>query len=281
MLLRFAGAFSGSPFLLHDAKSLLATASAETRQQFARRLQAHDPLEQTLLLRLCGVQNAGAAEAAPNADSESAAMLAVLRLLDAFDRMPAAAQRTSKNVFVAFWLVGRLARAQPTDFRFAVWRLVLAQKLGLFVEALRLFERLAVKNIQLDSLGYLIADNAAALGHFGVAEALLERIFALYYANRREAGSMAAQALRKRAYDKFVDFCAFQFALENSLQWLLLEGDVVVANAVASVASHAELQAFCAMIEQKHSEKTLLSARQKQLLVDNRDRSLLSFDGAQ
>ena len=114
------------------------------------------------------------------------------------------------------------------NFVYKIYLIIVAQQIGLISFAFRLFEDLSIKNIQLDSLCYLAAENATDFGHFDIATQLFHRAFCLHYTNRKECAEAVSYCFRNVSYAKLIDFYGLSNTLENSLQWLLMEGEMLV-----------------------------------------------------
>ena len=163
------------------------------------------------------------------------------------------------------------------NFVYKIYLIIVAQQIGLFSFAFRLFEDLSIKNIQLDSLCYLAAENATDFGHFDIATQLFHRAFCLYYTNRKECAEAVSYCFRNASYAKLIDFYGLSNTLENSLQWLLMEGEMLVIEPLLTVKKPQDLSKHYTLNE-SHSEKIVLSPREISLVPDNRDLTVLEFE---
>ena len=198
----------------------------------------------------------------------------IIVLLDEFDKNHS---ENNANLNLAYPLTKELICKNPTNFYYQCIFICIAQYLGLYLAALDEFKKMDVKNIQLDSVLYLISENAADLGHFDHALDAFQRAFVLYYSNRKEVSEILAIAFKQGAYLKVIDFYAFQWSIENSLQWLMIEGEALAIEPLVSVQNPQDISNFYTLNE-TYSEKIILTPQEISQLVDNRDYNLIEFE---
>lgn len=209
-----------------------------------------------------------------NRDSEQFIFYQILMLLDEFDKD---AVKCTTKLNTAFALTKKLLKKCPNNFNFQCIFICIAQYLGLFLVALDEFKKMDVKNIQLDSVLYLLSENAADLGHFDCALDFFQRAFVIYFSNRKEVSEILTFAFKQGSYQKVTEFYEFQWTIENSLQWLMLEGEILGIEPVVSVQQQSDLNNFYTLNE-SYSEKIILSAEEAEQLIDNRDLQLIEFE---
>lgn len=84
--------------------------------------------------------------------------------------------------------------------------------------ALKMFRSLDIKQLQLDTLAYLISDHIVALGGFESAETFFQDTFFLYEECRNQSWSLIAEAFHSETYSHITDFYEFLKRLERSIQ---------------------------------------------------------------
>jgi hypothetical protein len=80
------------------------------------------------------------------------------------------------------------------------------------------FNALCVKQLQMDSLGYLITDSIIDLGFFGPTTSILDESFGIYDENKHQSWYLVADAFSNRKFSCIADFAEFGRRLEDSLQ---------------------------------------------------------------
>lgn len=101
---------------------------------------------------------------------------------------------------------------------FQLMRFVAAANLGIFLPDF--FDKLEIKCMQLDTLGYLMSDLAPIFLNFKSCKEVCRNSFNLYSSNRRDTWNLISQSLDNSSFISVLDFCEFSLRLENSLQYL-------------------------------------------------------------
>lgn len=154
----------------------------------ARWLGAHDELtaeaKRALAATLWRVYVAAMPLSATLKPSEAAhgdgiVAVAAQILLDAI-----AAGSDTSATWVALGMLQHAWQRSKANFHLTLPRVWLYCRLGAWAPAKQCFDILDVKHIQWDSLGYLIADHAAALAHFSDASSLLQEMLEFFHRGR-------------------------------------------------------------------------------------------------
>ena len=172
----------------------------------------------------------------------------------------------------AYLLVSELVSQDPSNFYYQIIFIAISQQLGLFLASYEEFERLAVKNIQLDLLLFLVCENSSLLGHFDISIDLFKRAFQLYHSNGKEISDLMQQSFRQSNYLQTIDFYSFKEKLENSLQWFLLEGETLLIDPLIKINQLQDLNLLSSLQDSYSNRQSNISQ-----LNDNRDFSILEI----
>ena len=102
--------------------------------------------------------------------------------------------------------------------------------LGRFNCSHKLFKNLEIKCLQLDTLGYLISDNALNFLALAECESFCNESSSLYGSNRRDTWALICQSLENQSFISALDFCEFYNRLERSIQHICTETNYVKIN---------------------------------------------------
>ena len=136
---------------MRDIYSMLQRSSPEQREAFKNHVLSNRPesISDSLfikcihLLRFCQHSILISIEILLEANTEESILLAVIQLLEEYD-----AFRKEENLNSAFVLLKELVQKEPLNFVYKIYLMIIAQQIGLFSFAFRLFEDLSIKNIQ-------------------------------------------------------------------------------------------------------------------------------------
>lgn len=108
--------------------------------------------------------------------------------------------------------------ASPSDFLIRTLLTIVYLSAGCIFSALETFRHLDIKQIQIDSLSYLIADHLLNLGDLNDAEVFFHESFFLYDDNRTQTLTVIAESCLKENYSKIPEFYSLFTRLEHSIQ---------------------------------------------------------------
>lgn len=94
-----------------------------------------------------------------------------------------------------------LSRSQ-FNFHFKLPLIRLYLNCGVFKRAHDLFDELAIKHIQFDTLGHFLVDMGTSLGHLRGCRSVLDAASAIYHSNLRETPEATCQAFRYSTFSK-------------------------------------------------------------------------------
>ncbi len=160
----------------------------------------------------------------------------------------------------------------PDDFSLKLFLILVYVSLGSASLALQVFRSLDIKQLQLDTLSYMISDHIVELGDTTDSEHFFHDSFYIYDDNRTQSWGFIAQALSRASYSNVAEFYEFARRLEYSLQ------------AVACICGTIRTELLCKPFEVVSSyvqglipEELFFDDNFMANLSDNRDRDVLDF----
>ena len=165
-------------------------------------------------------------------------------------------------------------RLQPEDFVLRLTSLLVWLRLGAVWEALEIFRTLDIKQIQLDTLAYLLSDHLLDLGDLTHAEAFFHEAFFIYDDNRSNSWSLLADAFGRGAYAQVPELYRFAQRLEHSIQAVAC---ILGTIRIELLRPKQTLEQLGAYLTGLRADELLFEDKFIPELCDNRDRSVVDF----
>ncbi|KAG0380880.1 N-alpha-acetyltransferase 25, NatB auxiliary subunit [Mortierella sp. AD032] len=99
--------------------------------------------------------------------------------------------------------------------------------LGAYNCAIGIYNTMAIKNVQHDTMSHFITDRATTFGMFNEALTQLYSAHEIYHNNEAETPEMILQAYKYSTFSKMEEFIEFQSRLENSLQKMISDREMI------------------------------------------------------
>jgi len=139
------------------------------------------------------------------------------------------------------------------------------RELGCFEQAIELFNDLAVKHVQLDSLSYLLTPGLYECGFYNEVQRQCQDIIKFHKHAARDAGDYSVKAYENGNYSKVVELCEFQSNnLAKSAQLAAAYADLSIVTLVMDKHSLVETSSFVeelmgSKLLPKHRDVTMAS----------------------
>lgn len=201
---------------------------------------------------------------------EDLIILAVYSLLDLFGSKP-----SISCIIQSLAMLKRGIQENAFNFELKLLAIRLYEKIGALKPALSLFKSLDIKNIQLDTLSFVVSDLASTLGSFDESIILAVENLVIYQSNKRETPEMVIQAYRYGTFSKITEFIIFWEHLEYSIQRLLSSREIVRIEMMRNIKSISELANYLGNL---NSENIPFFDKTPEIIHDNRDKDIMNFD---
>ncbi|KAG0004483.1 N-alpha-acetyltransferase 25, NatB auxiliary subunit [Entomortierella chlamydospora] len=99
--------------------------------------------------------------------------------------------------------------------------------LGAFNCAAFIYNTMAIKHVQHDTMSHFITDRASSFGLFSEALSQLYSAHEIYHSNESETPEMIMQAYKYSTFSKMQEFIEFQSRLENSVQKMVADREMI------------------------------------------------------
>lgn len=158
------------------------------------------------------------------------------------------------------------------NFTIKMLLMLIYLRLGSVLLALDLFRSLEIKQLQLDTLAYLISDHLLELGDFEHAELFFHESFYIYDENRTQSWSLIAEAFSRGSYSNVPEFYEFARRLEYSMQAV-----ACICGTIRTELMTKDLEMIASYLEGLKSDELLFDSEFMANLSDNRDRDVVDF----
>jgi hypothetical protein len=162
--------------------------------------------------------------------------------------------------------------AAPDNFAAKLFLILVYLKLGSVLLALDLFRSLDVKQLQLDTLAYIISDHLLELGDLEHAELFFHESFFIYDENRTQSWSLIAEAFSRGSFSNVPEFYEFARRLEYSLQAV-----ACICGTIRTELLTKDLEVVASYLEGLKPDDLLFGDEFMLNLSDNRDRDVMDF----
>jgi hypothetical protein len=166
----------------------------------------------------------------------------------------------------------RAMDAAPDNFAAKLFLILVYLKLGSVLLALDLFRSLDVKQLQLDTLAYIISDHLLELGDLEHAELFFHESFFIYDENRTQSWSLIAEAFSRGSFSNVPEFYEFARRLEYSLQAV-----ACICGTIRTELLTKDLEVVASYLEGLKPDDLLFGDEFMLNLSDNRDRDVMDF----
>lgn len=114
--------------------------------------------------------------------------------------------------------IKKALRLDPENFIFKLFLLLMYVKTGAIFAALDLFKDLDIKQIQLDTLSYLVSDHLISLINLENSDLFFHESFFVYEDSRTQSWNLICESLLRDNYTNIAEFFEFSQKLEHSIQ---------------------------------------------------------------
>ncbi|XP_062523596.1 N-alpha-acetyltransferase 25, NatB auxiliary subunit-like [Corticium candelabrum] len=141
--------------------------------------------------------------------------------------------------------------------------------LGVFDPCARIFNSMEIRNIQLDTLGYLFLSPASSLGYFKTARKLAKMTLAYFFMSKKDTPEYVVSAYRSGSFHKILEIIQFQQKVQRSITFPMTVYDSTAFDVLVEASS---LDEICISL----SNATIWAVAQFfHVLLDNRDTKVL------
>lgn len=176
------------------------------------------------------------------------------------------------NVLRAAAYCREAVKLNPDNFGNKLVSILLYLKLGSVTLPLQLFRSLDIKQLQLDTLAYLISDHLIELGEFEHAELFFHESFFIYDENRTQSWSLIAEAISRSSYANVPEFFEFARRLEYSIQAV-----ACICGTIRHELLTRDLETLSSYLEGLKPEELIFDDDFMKNLSDNRDRDIIEL----
>ncbi|KAI8614335.1 N-acetyltransferase B complex non catalytic subunit-domain-containing protein [Chytriomyces sp. MP71] len=132
---------------------------------------------------------------------------------------------------------------------------------------------LDIKQVQLDTLTYIYADDFETYSPIDVASQITKKVLPIYLSNEKESPEMIIQAYKFGTYSKIPEFQKFHLRLRHSIQQAVSKRQVALLD-IISLSCGSKIKDLTGYLAQLDSKDFHFSDHDIQTLVDNRDRTM-------
>lgn len=160
----------------------------------------------------------------------------------------------------------------PENFAIKLLLIMIYLHLGNMTAPLALFRSLNIKQLQLDTLAFLISDHILELGDLQHAETFFHESFYIYDENRMSSWSLIAETLSRGSYANAPEFYEFARRLEYSMQAV-----ACICGTIKTEMITKDVEDISTYLAGLKAEELIFDAKFIKNLSDNRDRDVLEF----
>ncbi|XP_059620887.1 phagocyte signaling-impaired protein isoform X2 [Phlebotomus argentipes] len=194
--------------------------------------------------------------------SDPYALLAVHVMYDLSQRFNA-----SKHLVEALCLLQYLLSNSPNNFHAKLLSLKVYHFLGCGMGAMKIYETLDIKHIQLDSMGFIHCALLPSIGLPSIAKPLYDATLKFFTTSLKDSVEYLAMSYKFGSFSKLQEFMDFREKLANSLHYSLISVEAILMEIAGYCGTMAHnLSSFRSM--RIHPEEDKIKWDQ---LTDNRD----------
>ncbi|KAI9331961.1 N-acetyltransferase B complex non catalytic subunit-domain-containing protein [Obelidium mucronatum] len=196
-------------------------------------------------------------------------VLAALLILERFDQ-----NREKKSLlFRAILLLESGLQKSTYNFQMKIMLIRLYTFLGVSQPVVTHSLSLDVKQVLLDTLTYIYADDFERISPVNVSSRLVKKALAIYASNDKETPEMMIQAYKFGTYSKVPEFRNFQLRLSNSIQRAISVRQIALTEFL-SLSRPTQIEELIKFAGGLDSQKFITSVSDIDALRDNRDRTM-------
>lgn len=148
--------------------------------------------------------------------------------------------QSSEPLVEALCLLNYLLSNSPSNFHAKLLCLQIYHRLGCGWGAHETYERLDVKNVQLDSMGYLHCAQLPICGIPSIAKPLYDSTLKFFTASYKESLEFLAMCYKFGSFSKLQEFMDFRDRLSNSLHYALVSAETLISEMVCMSGTAAQ-----------------------------------------
>ncbi|KAI1317905.1 N-alpha-acetyltransferase 25, NatB auxiliary subunit [Mortierella claussenii] len=127
----------------------------------------------------------------------------------------------------AVFMLEHALSASKHNYQIKLVLIRIYELLGAFNCAIAIYNTMAIKHVQHDTMSHFITDRASSFGLFNEALSQLYSAHEIYHSNEAETPEMILQAYKYSTFSKMQEFIEFQSRLENSLQKMIADREMI------------------------------------------------------
>ncbi|ORY96032.1 N-acetyltransferase B complex non catalytic subunit-domain-containing protein [Lobosporangium transversale] len=143
--------------------------------------------------------------------------------------------------------------------------------LGAYNCATNIYNTMAIKHVQHDTLSHFITDRASNFGLFDLALAQLYSAHDIYHSTEAETPEMILQAYKYSTFSKMEEFIEFQSRLENSLQKIIADREIIRLE----ILKEDSVSRVIAWLQELEVDNLKYDAQFCESRIDNRDTTVM------
>ncbi|KAF9206876.1 N-alpha-acetyltransferase 25, NatB auxiliary subunit [Haplosporangium sp. Z 27] len=127
----------------------------------------------------------------------------------------------------AVFMLEHALSASKHNYQIKLVLIRIYELLGAFNCAIFIYNTMAIKHVQHDTMSHFITDRASSFGMFNEALTQLYSAHEIYHSNESETPEMILQAYKYSTFSKMQEFIEFQSRLENSIQKMIADREML------------------------------------------------------
>ncbi|KAI8909049.1 N-acetyltransferase B complex non catalytic subunit-domain-containing protein [Gorgonomyces haynaldii] len=178
---------------------------------------------------------------------------------------------TLQNILESIAILEYGLERSKFNFSFTILLVRLYIQLGAVGRAHTLYQKLDVKQVQLDSVSFVMSEDLELFGDYNKALLVFREALHVYDRNEIETPEMIAQAFRFDTYSKVPEFVDFRDRVRHSIQRSVFQRQLIRVDLVSQFSDLKEVVQYL-----NDLDITDLQLLDPSKLFDNRDTKLLS-----
>lgn len=180
-------------------------------------------------------------------------------------------EQKSKPLLEALALLSYVLKNSPSNFHVKLFALKIYQLFGCLTGAQDMYELLDIKNIQLDSMGYIHCNYLPLSGRFNFGKPTYEAALKFFTNSYKDRLAYITMSYRFGTFSKLLEFMDFRDKLTNSLHYSILSAESLILELVSLNGTiNQNLNSYKLLGINPQEDRTTWNE-----LSDNRDLSLL------
>lgn len=180
-------------------------------------------------------------------------------------------EQKSKPLLEALALLSYVLKNSPSNFHVKLFALKIYQLLGCLTGAQDMYDLLDIKNIQLDSMGYIHCNYLPLSGRFNFGKPTYEAALKFFTNSYKDRLAYITMSYRFGTFSKLLEFMDFRDKLTNSIHYSILSAESLILELVSLNGTiNQNLNSYKLLGINPQEDRTAWNE-----LSDNRDLSLL------